>query len=223
MRWIALLLLGCGAHEPLVERPAPVAAPIPDDVDGDAVFGDGCPCEPEDVDGFQDEDGCPDPDDDGDRIVDACDVCPREPETYQGIDDLDGCPDQSVCVFGPAAEVAFSANLSAVDVDRELAPLLDALGQADVLGVTLQGSTVDGEPDELGPARCELVRALLVQRGVDPASITVSALGIRETRRVCSAWVQRQRTEAPSACPDGPPPTSPAVCRRDLGRGHGRA
>ena len=46
---------------------------IPDDVDK-------CPNEPEDKDGFQDEDGCPDPDNDGDGIPDALDQCPNEPE-----------------------------------------------------------------------------------------------------------------------------------------------
>ena len=35
--------------------------------------------EKEDLDGFQDEDGCPDPDNDGDGIVDRLDACPNDP------------------------------------------------------------------------------------------------------------------------------------------------
>ena len=33
------------------------------------------------MDGFQDEDGCADPDNDDDGILDAHDKCPNEPET----------------------------------------------------------------------------------------------------------------------------------------------
>ena len=49
--------------------------------------------EPEDKDGFQDEDGCPEPDNDGDGIPDAADKCPNEPEDKDGFQDEDGCPD----------------------------------------------------------------------------------------------------------------------------------
>ncbi|HEX7702192.1 MAG TPA: hypothetical protein VF403_15750, partial [Kofleriaceae bacterium] len=59
---------------------------IPDDVDK-------CPNEPEDKDGFQDEDGCPDPDNDGDGIPDAQDKCPNLAEDKDGFEDADGCPD----------------------------------------------------------------------------------------------------------------------------------
>jgi OmpA-OmpF porin, OOP family len=59
---------------------------IPDDIDQ-------CPNEPEDFDGYQDEDGCPDPDNDGDGIPDNLDKCPNEPETKNGYLDDDGCPD----------------------------------------------------------------------------------------------------------------------------------
>src|SRR5262249_3543449 len=54
---------------------------------------DGCADEPEDKDGFQDEDGCPDDDNDGDGIPDALDKCPNDPETVNGFEDEDGCPD----------------------------------------------------------------------------------------------------------------------------------
>jgi Thrombospondin type 3 repeat len=59
---------------------------IPDDVDK-------CPTEPEDKDGFQDEDGCPDPDNDGDGIPDTVDKCPNLAEDKDGFEDADGCPD----------------------------------------------------------------------------------------------------------------------------------
>ena len=51
---------------------------------------------PEDKDGFQDEDGCPEGDKndrDGDGIPDDVDKCPDEPEDNDGFQDEDGCPD----------------------------------------------------------------------------------------------------------------------------------
>jgi outer membrane protein OmpA-like peptidoglycan-associated protein len=60
---------------------------IPDSVDI-------CPDEPEDRDGFQDEDGCPDLDNDGDGIIDASDACPDAPEDKDGFEDDDGCPER---------------------------------------------------------------------------------------------------------------------------------
>src|SRR5262249_17322817 len=63
------------------------------DNDGVPDAADKCPLCPEDKDGFQDEDGCPDPDNDHDGIPDAKDACPNEPETINGVKDDDGCPD----------------------------------------------------------------------------------------------------------------------------------
>jgi OOP family OmpA-OmpF porin len=65
------------------------------DRDGDGIKDDidKCPDEPEDRDGFQDEDGCPEPDNDNDGILDKNDACPNQPENKNGIADEDGCPD----------------------------------------------------------------------------------------------------------------------------------
>jgi len=65
------------------------------DRDGDGIKDDvdQCPDDPEDYDGFEDENGCPDPDNDQDRILDELDNCPNDPETYNGFKDEDGCPD----------------------------------------------------------------------------------------------------------------------------------
>jgi outer membrane protein OmpA-like peptidoglycan-associated protein len=59
---------------------------IPDDVDQ-------CPTLAEDLDGFMDNDGCPDPDNDGDGIPDINDNCPNQAEDMDGWQDADGCPD----------------------------------------------------------------------------------------------------------------------------------
>jgi outer membrane protein OmpA-like peptidoglycan-associated protein len=65
------------------------------DRDGDGVSDgdDKCPDDPEDKDGFQDSDGCPDPDNDGDGLLDGADKCPDTAEDLDGFEDSDGCPD----------------------------------------------------------------------------------------------------------------------------------
>jgi len=75
--------------------------PTTKDSDGDGIPDDidRCPLDPEDFDGWQDEDGCPDPDNDGDGIVDKADACPNEPGPVEnkgcpvGDRDKDGIPD----------------------------------------------------------------------------------------------------------------------------------
>ncbi|HEY5246426.1 MAG TPA: thrombospondin type 3 repeat-containing protein, partial [Acidimicrobiales bacterium] len=65
------------------------------DRDHDGVYdiNDKCPDQPEDRDGFEDADGCPDPDNDRDGIPDATDKCPDQPEDVDEFQDADGCPD----------------------------------------------------------------------------------------------------------------------------------
>jgi outer membrane protein OmpA-like peptidoglycan-associated protein len=74
------------------------------DRDGDGFEDpvDRCPDAPEDQDGFEDKDGCPDLDDDGDGIPDLVDgprdvrgvgQCKDSPEDKDGFEDEDGCPD----------------------------------------------------------------------------------------------------------------------------------
>jgi len=64
-----------------------------DDKDGVINSEDRCPKEAEDLDGFEDDDGCPDLDNDKDGIPDALDKCPLDPEDKDGYKDNDGCPD----------------------------------------------------------------------------------------------------------------------------------
>ena len=65
------------------------------DADGDGIKDDKdrCPEDPEDYDGFEDKDGCPDYDNDQDGIVDVTDNCPDDPEDEDNWEDEDGCPD----------------------------------------------------------------------------------------------------------------------------------
>ncbi|HMJ16705.1 MAG TPA: OmpA family protein [Polyangiaceae bacterium] len=65
------------------------------DRDGDGIKDDQdrCPDDPEDFDGFEDQDGCPEPDNDKDGILDVDDRCPNVPEDRDGEEDEDGCPE----------------------------------------------------------------------------------------------------------------------------------
>jgi outer membrane protein OmpA-like peptidoglycan-associated protein len=65
------------------------------DADGDGIVDAHDPCLElaEDRDGFQDNDGCPDPDNDEDGVVDTKDACVGAAEDADGFEDSDGCPD----------------------------------------------------------------------------------------------------------------------------------
>ena len=68
---------------------------LPQDKDEDGIEDklDACPNDPEDFDGVEDTDGCPDLDNDKDGIADKVDKCPDLAEDFDGFQDEDGCPD----------------------------------------------------------------------------------------------------------------------------------
>jgi OmpA-OmpF porin, OOP family len=63
------------------------------DHDGVDDSDDQCSFLAEDSDGFQDEDGCPDPDNDNDLVPDLDDKCPNQPAEEGRDDNEDGCTD----------------------------------------------------------------------------------------------------------------------------------
>lgn len=80
-------------------------ADVPENVNG-YQDTDGCPEQDRDGDGYWDDqdscpdqagvdpDGCPVTDSDGDGILDEVDKCVSDPETFNGFQDDDGCPDE---------------------------------------------------------------------------------------------------------------------------------
>jgi outer membrane protein OmpA-like peptidoglycan-associated protein len=82
-------------HTVLLDPPAPPEVAIDNDRDGDRVVDalDGCPDVPEDLDGLEDGDGCPEDDVDGDGISDDADLCATEAEDFDSVEDDDGCPE----------------------------------------------------------------------------------------------------------------------------------
>ncbi len=117
----------------------PAAAPeAPRDRDRDGLLDpvDRCPLDPEDKDGFEDEDGCPEPDNDKDGILDPKDKCPNEPEDKDGFQDEDGCPDadndkdgildpKDKCPNEPEDEDGFEDQDGCPDADNDKDGILD--------------------------------------------------------------------------------------------------
>ena len=95
----------CGAFSSGRLGPATVACPesccrvagigAGEDRDADGIFDadDRCPDAPEDVDGFEDHDGCSDTDNDRDGTDDPQDMCCYVAEDLDEDRDLDGCPE----------------------------------------------------------------------------------------------------------------------------------
>jgi OmpA-OmpF porin, OOP family len=158
---------------------APVVgqAPPPSlDRDQDTIpdAADKCPAQPEDIDGFEDSDGCPELDNDGDGVSDGDDTCPADPETKNGFRDSDGCPDQ---VIGELTGIGFLADSARIDAAS--GPLLDRayqlLTEYPGLFVEIAGHTSsDGNADRnmtLSLQRAEAVKAALVKRGIAASRI----------------------------------------------------
>jgi outer membrane protein OmpA-like peptidoglycan-associated protein len=148
-------------------RPNKVEAKVVDnDPDKDGILGDAdkCPNEAEDKDGFQDEDGCPDPDNDGDGILDAVDKCPNEAEDKDGFQDDDGCPDPDndgdgipdavdKCPNEPEDKDGFQDDDGCPDPDNDGDGVPDAVDKCPTEPETKNGyQDDDGCPDEI-PAK----------------------------------------------------------------------
>jgi outer membrane protein OmpA-like peptidoglycan-associated protein len=116
-----------------------LAPPKIGDKDGDGILDnvDKCPNDPEDKDGFEDADGCPDPDNDKDGIPDIKDKCPLEPEDKDGFQDEDGCPDpdndtdgipdvKDKCPLEPEDKDGFEDADGCPDPDNDKDGVLDA-------------------------------------------------------------------------------------------------
>jgi outer membrane protein OmpA-like peptidoglycan-associated protein len=130
-------------------------------------------------------------DSDADGIVDAMDKCPDEPETFNGYDDVDGCPDRGRVVVTSSAIELLEQLYFAVNGDA-LAPasgaILDAVaatlrGNADIAKVEIGGHASDDEVDVWGLAsrRAAVVRAALIERGVEPARLVIVPYGATRT------------------------------------------
>jgi OOP family OmpA-OmpF porin len=194
---VALIALpSCGGAPPLniaTLTPARAATPAPSmlasaDYDRDGVPDDRdkCPREPEDKDGIDDADGCPEEDADGDGIADMLDGCPKEPGAPRSPPNQNGCP--YVDRFEPPdivliPRVAFGfGDATAVDASglAVLDQIADTLAEhPEIMKVEIQGDASPDEPDPngLSERRAKRVMEALVARGVEPGRLVSKGYG----------------------------------------------
>ncbi|HEX3761726.1 MAG TPA: OmpA family protein [Kofleriaceae bacterium] len=188
-------------RRPTAETQAAQAPPPDRDGDGIPDDQDACPDRPEDFDGFEDSDGCPDIDNDLDHVLDIADKCPNDPETYNGYQDEDGCPDTvppDVDALRGTIEGLLYAEGETVVRDSALASIRKIARTMTAhpnIRVVLVGHTDDreakqlatGEPSQpadldalsadLSRARAEAVKNALVAAGIPARRIQVDGRG----------------------------------------------
>jgi len=155
-------------NEPEIKPPPLVVKIEPTDQDRDGILDpdDKCLDQPEDKDGFQDEDGCPDPDNDGDTVLDGNDKCvlipgplsnqgcPEEPVKDV---DADGVPDNvDRCLDQPEDKDNFKDDDGCPDPDNDADGLVDGKdkcpnepGPIETLGCPLRDTDSDGLTDNV--------------------------------------------------------------------------
>jgi outer membrane protein OmpA-like peptidoglycan-associated protein len=182
----------------------------PADRDGDGIpdAQDACPDRAEDVDGYEDSDGCPDIDNDLDRVLDIADKCPNVSETYNGVEDEDGCPDivppevdalrgtVEGLIYAEGETVVRDAALPSI---RQIAKAMTSnltirvvlIGHTDDREATQFSTTVPPEGEapadldalsaDLSRARAEAVKNALVATGIPASRILVEGKGAEES------------------------------------------
>ncbi|MFO0746179.1 MAG: OmpA family protein [Myxococcota bacterium] len=127
-----------------------------------------CDGQVEDKDGFEDEDGCPDPDNDHDGILDVADgpvdasgfgACRNQPEDKDGFEDEDGCPDPDNDKDGVLDVVDGARDASGFGKCRDIPEDKDGFEDQDGCPDPDNDKdgfldTVDGEPDASGFGKC---------------------------------------------------------------------
>ena len=205
----------------------------PKDTDGDGIPDDldSCPNEPEDRDGYEDHDGCPDPDNDHDGVPDVLDKCPNEPEPGHEVLTTDGCPPHR-----PGRVYVGPSLVTILDnpyFDRgKTAPNADSQHLLGVLAGIIQGSPqlllieVQGHasPDERHAEALSLARAVgardaLVALGVSADRLVARDYGAKHPwlcgkgERGCGSAMARVRSRRVDfrilKRSDGPPEGGP--------------
>jgi len=134
----------------------------PGDLDADGVMDDvdACPTEPEDFDGYQDADGCPDPDNDADGVLDINDGAPMDPEDLDGFEDEDGVPDPDNDGDG-VLDVDDQCPNEAGPVENNGCPIPDRDGD----GVPDDVDNCPDEPGILENKGCQQTQLVEIQEG----------------------------------------------------------
>ena len=161
------------------------------DRDGIPDYKDRCPQHAEDLDGFDDDDGCPDDDNDRDGVKDIFDARPDEPEDFDGYQDSDGvfeidndgdripdlkdrCPNQAEDFDG----VADLDGCPETDADGDgVADMSDKCPESAEVANGIEDE--DGCPDKVGTLKPSILRGV-VWDGVEVAPTPLSFVRLRD-------------------------------------------
>ena len=187
-------------------KPPPPARPLDTDGDGIPDTLDKCPNQPEDKDGFEDEDGCPDLDNDKDGIPDTSDLCPNEP----GPPEERGCPKKYSLVSVTQEKIelhqaVFFATAKSTIMPQSFALLnevADVLKSRSTMQVRVEGHT-DSRGKRaanmlLSQGRANAVKAYLVDHGIDASRMVSIGFGPDqpiETNRTAAGREKNRRVE----------------------------
>jgi outer membrane protein OmpA-like peptidoglycan-associated protein len=190
-RFVGAALAGIAGCGPARANDQPIVVPVAvgpstdspristNDRDGDGIADDDdlCPNDPEDLDGFEDADGCPDPDNDKDGVPDNEDRCPNVPGGWGKEPIYNGCPQAiaRVCLsiivvrkieFDPGSATPLPTAVPMLD---ETAQVMNGNARTTL---EVEGHTDDTESPQLGQARADAVVSELVARGVSRSRLT---------------------------------------------------
>ncbi len=152
------------------------------DDDGIPDMSDAAPLLAEDFDGFEDDDGAPDPDNDADGVPDTVDTAPMAKETINSWRDDDGAPDAY-----PALDVLhFESGSTRISSDAKgyLRGVGIILRESPRLHLRIAGHTDDAHSDtynlDLSKRRAEKVQEYLKEQGVPSAQLVVTYHGAED-------------------------------------------
>ena len=180
--------------------------PVDSDADGIADAADKCPRQPEDKDGFEDADGCPDPDNDKDGVADADDRCPNDP----GPVDNQGCPKKYEHIVVTEAKIELKQKIffetdKAVIMARSfslLSEIANVLHTRPAMRVRIEGHTDSRGAKSynlsLSQARADAVRHYLVGMGIAAERLETRGFGSEqpiETNKTAAGREKNRRVE----------------------------
>jgi uncharacterized protein (TIGR03382 family) len=211
----ALLTIGYSPEPRIKPRRTMPPEPTGPDADKDHITDslDRCPQIPEDYDGVEDTDGCPDPDFDTDKVVDTAHD-PTKPLTLE-----------MVITLPAPIEFYFDTAIMRPGAEVYLQQVYDVMkNHPEVLKMEVQGHTSnEGGPEynqRLSNDRAKAVVKWLVDRGIDAKRLVPMGYGLQQplapndaegnrqrNRRVQFRLVDQEKGSAP--VPGAPPSTLP--------------
>ena len=208
---------------------------MPPDRDGDGIpdAQDKCPDQPEDKDGVDDEDGCPEDDVDNDGVPDAVDYCPKEPGEPSADPEKNGCP-QFIRRVSGSTEIQILQQIQFANARADILPvsfkILDEVvkllkANADIKHVDIEGHTDNRGAaklnEKLSNDRANSVMKYLAQHGIAEDRLSAAGYGPqrpiadndtadgRQKNRRVEFHIVDQKGAAPAPTPAAAPAPKP--------------